>query len=130
MAVLFVSLTITLITMKLISLRRAGGVGRGDGRDRGGDEEGAQWRVYKVEIFSVFLVLSWEFTRLKLISQFLNSHKDGKYQFLKPPSPLKVPDCADHPLFAKPGENPRRPALHRRKTFQRGSPATHNKMII
>ena len=45
-----------LITMKLISLHRAGGVGRGDGRDRGGDEEGAQWRVFKVEtIFQHFL---------------------------------------------------------------------------
>ena len=74
MAVLFVSLTITLITMKLISLHRAGGVGRGDGRDRGGDEEGAQWRVHKVEtILEHFWELSREFTRLKLISQFLNS---------------------------------------------------------
>ena len=74
MAVLFVSLTVTLITMKLISLHRAGGVGRGDGRDRGGDEEGAQWRVHKVEtILEHFCELSREFTRLKLKSQFLNS---------------------------------------------------------
>ena len=107
MAVLFVSLTITLITMKLISLHRAGGVGRGDGRDRGGDEEGAQWRVYKVEIiFQLFLVLSWEFTRLKLISQFLNSHKDGKYQFLKPPSPLQGSRLCRSPTPCKASRKP------------------------
>ena len=65
MAVLFVSLTITLITMKLISLHRAGGIGRGDGRDRGGDEEGAEWGIHKVEtILEHFWELSREFTRL------------------------------------------------------------------
>ena len=64
MAVLSVSLTITLITMKLICLRRVGGVGRGDSRDRGGEEEGAQWRVYKVEtILEHFWELSREFSR-------------------------------------------------------------------